>query len=96
MNSRRFSTLPAIAVLAIVYFVSGKLGLKLAFLNASASPVWPPTGIALAAVVLLGYRMWPAIFLAAFRSISRLRETSELPGHSRREIRSKPFAARGS
>ena len=66
MNSRRFSTLPAIAVLTIVYFVTGKLGLKLAFLNASASPVWPPAGIALAAVVLLGYRTWPAIFLAAF------------------------------
>jgi signal transduction histidine kinase len=65
-NSRRFPTLPAAAVLALVYFVAGKLALKLAFLHASASPVWPPTGIALAALLLLGYRAWPAIFIGAF------------------------------
>src|SRR5258708_10790886 len=65
-NSRRFPTLPAAAVLALVYFVAGKLALKLAFLHASASPVWPPTGIALAALLLLGYRVWPAIFVGAF------------------------------
>ncbi len=66
MYSRRFSTLPAIGVLTLIYFVAGKLGLKLAFLHASASPVWPPAGIALAALLLLGYRVWPAIFLGAF------------------------------
>src|ERR1700736_4419543 len=65
-NSRRFPTLPAAAVLALVYFVAGKLALKLAFLHASASPVWPPTGVALAALLLLGYRVWPAIFIASF------------------------------
>ena len=65
-NSRRFPTLLAAAVLALVYFVVGKLALKLAFLHASASPVWPPTGIALAALLLLGYRVWPAIFIGAF------------------------------
>ena len=63
---RRLPTFLAIVVVAIVYFIAGKLGLKLAFLNASASPVWPPAGIALAALILLGYRAWPAIFLAAF------------------------------
>jgi len=66
MNPRRFPTLPAIAGLMIVYFIAGKLGLKLASLNASASPVWPPAGIALAALIVLGYRTWPAIFLGAF------------------------------
>jgi signal transduction histidine kinase len=65
-NSRRFPTLPAAAVLALVYFVVGKLSLKLAFVHASASPVWPPAGIALAALLLLGYRLWPAIFVGAF------------------------------
>ncbi len=64
-NSRRFPTLLAAAVLALVYFVVGKLALKLAFFHASASPVWPPTGIALAALLLLGYRVWPAIFIGA-------------------------------
>src|ERR1700736_2360607 len=66
MHSRRSSTLPAIGILTVVYFIAGKLGLKLAFLHVSASPVWPPAGIALAALLVLGYRTWPAIFLGAF------------------------------
>ena len=48
--------------LAVVYFVSAKLG----FLNASATAVWPPTGIALAAFLIFGVRVWPAVFCAAF------------------------------
>ena len=66
MFARRSSTLAAIAILALVYFVAGKLGLQLAFLHASASPVWPPAGIAVAALLVLGYRTWPAIFIGAF------------------------------
>src|SRR5438046_576322 len=66
MQSRRFSTLPVIGIVTIVYFIAGKLGLSLAFLYASASPVWPPAGIALAVLLLLGYRIWPAIFVGAF------------------------------
>lgn len=52
--------------LAAVYFVAGKLGLRLAYLNSSTTAVWPPTGIALAALLLLGYRAWPGILLGAF------------------------------
>ena len=66
MHLRRFSTLPAISVLTLLYFLVGKLSLKLAFLHASASPVWPPAGIALAALIVLGYRVWPGIFVGAF------------------------------
>src|SRR5215471_8236527 len=58
--------LPLIGILAVIYFIAGKLGLMLASLQASASPVWPPAGIALAALLLLGYRAWPAIFIGAF------------------------------
>jgi signal transduction histidine kinase len=65
MYSRRLSTLPAIVVLTFIYFIAGKLGLRLAFFHASASPVWPPAGIALAALLVLGYRVWPAIFIGA-------------------------------
>lgn len=54
-----------LVVVAAIYFGSAKLGLSLAFINASVSPVWPPTGVAIAAVLLLGYRIWPAIFLGA-------------------------------
>src|SRR5437588_6959678 len=66
MQSRRFSTLPAIGILIFVYFIAGKFGLMLASLHVSASPVWPPAGIALAAILLFGYRAWPAIFVGAF------------------------------
>src|SRR5438094_10366782 len=66
MQTRRFSGLPLIGILAIIYFIVGKLGLMLASLHASASPVWPSAGIALAAMLLFGYRVWPAIFLGAF------------------------------
>lgn len=55
-----------IAGLAAAYFVAAKIGLSLAFLNENATAVWPPSGIALTAVVLLGYRVWPGIFLGAF------------------------------
>ena len=50
--------------LVAVYFLAGKLGLKLAYANASA--VWPVTGIAIATLLILGLRVWPAIFAAAF------------------------------
>src|SRR2546428_9815326 len=55
-----------LAALFGLYVVAGKLGLSLAFVHASASPVWPPTGIALATLLTLGYRGWPAIFAGAF------------------------------
>jgi signal transduction histidine kinase/ActR/RegA family two-component response regulator len=66
MQSRRFSGLTVIGIVTLSYFIAGKLGLTLASLNASASPVWPPAGIALAALLLLGYRVWPAILVGAF------------------------------
>jgi diguanylate cyclase (GGDEF)-like protein len=52
--------------LAVVYYFAAKLGLRFAYINSSVTTVWPPTGIALAAFVLLGYRVWPAILIAAF------------------------------
>jgi len=66
MNPRKIPTLPAIGALALIYFVAGKLSLQLAFLHKSASPVWPPAGIALAALLVLGFRVWPALFVGAF------------------------------
>src|SRR5260370_25670517 len=52
--------------LAAVYFVAAKLGLRLAFVHASATPVWPNTGLALAALLILGARVWPAPLVGAF------------------------------
>ena len=55
----------AIVLLAAVYVGAGKLGLSLASVHASATPVWPATGISLAALLILGYRVWPGVFLGA-------------------------------
>jgi integral membrane sensor domain MASE1 len=65
-RSRLLKNLTTIAILVIVYFFAGKLGLRLAFANPSATAVWPPTGIALAAFLLIGYWVWPGILLGAF------------------------------
>jgi PAS domain S-box-containing protein len=47
-------------------FLSGILGLNLTILHPPVSPVWPPAGVGLAALLLLGYRVWPAIFIGSF------------------------------
>jgi signal transduction histidine kinase len=49
-----------------LYFITGRAGLRFAFVHPSSTSIWPPTGIAFAAVLLMGYRIWPAIFAAAF------------------------------
>ncbi|TMA72205.1 MAG: hypothetical protein E6J72_20690 [Deltaproteobacteria bacterium] len=55
-------TMPAIVA---VYVVAAKLGLSMAFVAEQVTVVWPPVGIALAALLLLGARMAPAIFVGA-------------------------------
>lgn len=55
-----------VAILAAMYFVAARYGLRLAYIHPSATPVWPPTGIALAALLVLGYRVWPGILIGAF------------------------------
>ena len=58
--------LGTILVLTGIYVLAAKLGLSLAFIHPSATPVWPPTGITLAALLILGNRVWPGILLGAF------------------------------
>lgn len=65
LDRRLLYTLSILGVAAL-YLAAAKLGLSLAFLNRSATAVWPPTGIALAAVLVLGYRVWPGIVIGAF------------------------------
>ena len=55
-----------VAFLAAVYFGAAKLGLTMAFVAEQVTAVWPPTGIALAALLLFGSRAWPGIALGAF------------------------------
>jgi len=53
-------------VVAAAYVASGKIGLSLAFVDESTTAVWPPAGIALAALLLGGLRIWPAVAAGAF------------------------------
>jgi two-component system, NarL family, sensor histidine kinase FusK len=55
-----------ILLLAAVYMVAARLGLSLAFTTDQVTTVWPPTGIALVALLLMSYRLWPGILLGAF------------------------------
>lgn len=55
-----------ILLLAFVYIISAKLGLLLAFEPSDISPVWPPTGLALAAILGGGFRLWPGILIGSF------------------------------
>jgi two-component system, cell cycle sensor histidine kinase and response regulator CckA len=64
--TRSVKTGALILVLALLYFCAGIFGLSLARVHPSASAVWPPSGIALVAILLWGYRLWPGIFLGAF------------------------------
>jgi diguanylate cyclase (GGDEF)-like protein/PAS domain S-box-containing protein len=53
-------------LLLLLYYIAGRAGLALAYINTSASAVWAPTGIALAAMLVFGRRFWPSILLGAF------------------------------
>jgi integral membrane sensor domain MASE1 len=56
----------SVIAVTVAYGIAGKLGLMLAFEQPNATAVWAPAGIALAAVLTFGYRVWPAILLGAF------------------------------
>src|SRR5262245_2448884 len=54
-----------VVAVAAIYYAAARLGLLLAFGKTNASPVWPPSGIAFASVLILGYRIWPGIYAGA-------------------------------
>jgi integral membrane sensor domain MASE1 len=66
MDTERTRYAAKVCGIAAVYYGAAKLGLSLAFATASVTAIWPPTGIALAALVIGGYRLWPGVALGAF------------------------------
>ena len=66
MRARGLATIAISTGLTALYFVVGKASLEAASVNPSASPVWPTTGLALAGLLVLGLRHWPAILAGAF------------------------------
>jgi PAS domain S-box-containing protein len=75
MTHRPLRYLAGVFVLATVYFGAAKLGLSLATVAEQVTVVWPPSGIALAALLLFGYRLWPGIALGAFLANATAHET---------------------
>ena len=55
-----------LAIVFAIYFAAGKLGLAVPFTSSNVSPIWPAAGIAVAAVLIWGIRVAPAIAFAAF------------------------------
>jgi integral membrane sensor domain MASE1 len=55
-----------LALIAGAYYGSARIGLDLAFATGSVTAIWPPTGIALAGLVLWGSSVWPGVALGAF------------------------------
>ena len=55
-----------IILLAVIYHLAARLGLRMAYVQVNTSPVWPPAGIALAALLLFGLELWPGVVLGVF------------------------------
>ena len=55
-----------LVMVAASYFGLAEVELVLPSINPTATPLWPPTGFALALLLLRGYRIWPAILLGSF------------------------------
>src|SRR5438034_7135538 len=53
-------------VVGATYYVAARLSLRLALIHRNVTPLWPPTGIAIVGLLVLGRRAWPGIALAAF------------------------------
>jgi len=77
IQSQSLRRLGLLVALAAAYFVAGRLGLRFAVVSPNATVVWPPTGIALAALLLAGYDVWPAIMVGAF--LVHLSTTGSVP-----------------
>src|SRR5437899_8900904 len=53
-------------LVAGAYYLAARLGLRVALIEKNVTPLWPPTGIAVVAFLLLGRGVWPGVALAAF------------------------------
>src|SRR5438105_12384378 len=77
IRSQTLRRLGLLLAIAAAYFVAGRLGLRFAVGSPNATAVWPPAGIALAALLLAGYEVWPAIMAGAF--LVHLSTTGSVP-----------------
>src|SRR5271165_5728445 len=64
-KERRLSNFTRVVILIAFYFIGGLVGKETSFFSGSVALVWPPAGIALAAILLFGYYFWPGVALGA-------------------------------
>lgn len=62
---KRFNKVLLILSIALIYYITAKLGQYLAIPPGFITPIYPPSGIALATILLMGYRVWWGIWLGA-------------------------------
>jgi len=53
----------SVALVAVAYYLVGRLGLELAYLDGAVAALWPPAGLGLAVLFLYGIRLWPGIVI---------------------------------
>src|SRR4051795_5600077 len=52
-----------VGLVALAYYVAGRIGLELAYLDGAVAALWPPAGLGLAALFLFGLRLWPGVVI---------------------------------
>src|SRR5271163_799522 len=65
IRDQKLTTFTRVVILIALYFIGGLVGKETTFLSGSVAMVWPPAGIALAAILLFGYSFWPGVALGA-------------------------------
>ena len=50
-------------MLACAYYLAGRIGLELAYLDGAVAVLWPPAGLGLAVLFLYGVRLWPGVVI---------------------------------
>ena len=65
LRDRRLATYGRILALAAAYFVSGYVGLRFPYFESTVTLIWAPSGIALAALLCWGLRVWPGVAIGA-------------------------------
>ncbi len=53
----------SVALVALAYYLAGRLGLEFAYLDGAVAALWPPAGLGLAVLFLYGVRLWPGIVI---------------------------------
>ena len=61
VDPRRYGA--AVVVVAVAYYLAGRIGLELAYLDGAVAALWPPAGLGLAVLFLYGVRLWPGIVI---------------------------------